>query len=252
MPAEKRVMLEARLVRRMRTLGLQSLDDYRHRLMESSAGQDELVHFIDAVTTNKTDFFREAVHFRYLLDTAVPALQKERGPSARFALWCAGCSTGEEPYSIAMLMLEAERAGRVADFALLGTDVSTRVLEIARKAIYATDHTAPVSRTLRTRYLHMSRDPARDVVRISPLLRERVSFYRLNFMADQYPVRDVYDAIFFRNVAIYFDRATQAAVVTKLCQSLRKGGYFFTGLSESLSELDVPLVQVAPAVYRRT
>jgi chemotaxis protein methyltransferase CheR len=254
MTPQKRIMLQGRLQRRMRALHIESFDQYGQLLFDNAQGADELIHFIDAVTTNKTDFFREAAHFEHLIARVLP----DHPAGRRFQAWCAGCSTGEEPYTLAMLLAEelkpraATLTGTFAGtFAILATDISTRVLEVARRGIYGADRVRPVPPTLRLRYLRDSRDRSRGLVRVAPQLRERVSFHRLNFMQADYNVSDVFDAIFFRNVAIYFDRPTQQAVITKLCRSLRPGGYLYIGMSESLTGLDVPVAQIGPAVYRK-
>jgi chemotaxis protein methyltransferase CheR len=148
-------------------------------------------------------------------------------------------------------MVLQEISGRLPgfDYRLLGTDVSTRVLEHARTAIYGEERVTTVPIPFRQRYLLRSKDPDRRVVRIASVLRRKASFQHLNFMADSYGVRESFSAIFFRNVMIYFDRETQASVVNKLCRNLRRSGHLFIGHSESLGGLDVPLRQVGPAVY---
>jgi chemotaxis protein methyltransferase CheR len=245
MPFEKRTMLQVRLSRRVRTLGLSSLEEYRQWLFESPAGANELVHFIDSVTTHKTDFFREEVHFDHLIKEILPASRLLGG--GRFNAWCAGCSTGEEPYTLAIALLEAG----LREFGILGTDVSARVLEVARRGVYAAGRIDPVPLALRSKYFHRSRDASQSLVRVAPAVRGKLSFHQLNFLQDDYQVRDEFDVIFFRNVAIYFERPTQEAVVNKLCRSLRPGGHLFVGLSETLSGLDVPLTQVGSSVYRK-
>jgi chemotaxis protein methyltransferase CheR len=253
MAPQKRIMLQGRLQRRLRALSLPSFDAYRDLVLTSPAGALELVHFVDAVTTNKTDFYREAAHFAHL-DGVLAARAGAGAGQGRFQLWCAGCSTGEEPYTAAMVLAERLGVRGVAGasaFAILATDISQRVLAIARQGIYPRERVAPLPQQLRQRHVRDSKDRSTGLVRVAPHLRERVSFHRLNFMQPDYGVTDQFDAIFFRNVAIYFDRPTQEAVVGKLCRSLRPGGHLYVGMSESLAGLDVPVTQVAPAVYRK-
>jgi len=251
MSENKIPMLQSRLQRRLRVRGLHSIDDYKEYLFNSPAGDAELVDFIDAVTTNKTDFFREPHHFSYLRRTALPALDLVPDRPWHFKLWCAGCSSGEEPYTLSMVLSE-HAAGRPGfDFSLLATDVSTRVLKAAREAVYDEAHVEPIADELRKKYLLRSRSPGRNQVRIVPDLRRRVQFHRLNFMDADYAVADTFDVIFFRNVMIYFDKPTQQAVIRKLCRNLRPGGYLFVGHSESLIGIDVPLGMVASAVYQK-
>lgn len=246
-------MLQSRLMRRMRHLGIGSLEEYQDYLFDSPNAEVERVHFIDAVTTNKTDFFREPQHFDFLTRTAIPNLGRQHGTggSWRFKLWCAGCSTGEEPYTQAMVLGEYARENRGFDFVLLATDISTRVLEHASSGIYEEERVEPVAVPLRQRYLLRSKDPARRMVRIVPDLRRRIHFHRLNFMDADYNVKDQFDVIFFRNVMIYFDKPTQESVINKLCRNLRPGGYLFVGHSESLAGLNIPVAPVASAVFRK-
>jgi chemotaxis protein methyltransferase CheR len=251
MSENKIPMLQSRLQRRLRVLGLRSIEDYKTYLFDSPQADAELADFIDAITTNKTDFFREPHHFDYLRRTALPTLDPDPDRPWPFKLWCAGCSSGEEPYTLTMVLSEyaATRAG--FDFSLLATDISTRVLQTAREAIYDEARIEPLTDELRKKYLLRSRAPGRNLIRIVPALRSRVRFHRLNFMDADYGVADTFDAIFFRNVMIYFDKPTQEAVVNKLCYNLRPGGYLFVGHSESLIGLDVPLRMVASAVYQK-
>lgn len=246
-------MLQSRLMRRLRQLGMHSLDQYQDYLFNSPDAADECVHFIDAVTTNKTDFFREPQHFDYLVQTALPALSRlsGSGPGWRFKLWCAGCSSGEEPYTLAMVLSEYARQHAGFDFSILATDISTRVLEHAQRAIYEESRIDPVAPALRHAYLQRSTDPTRHLVRIAPPLRSRITFRRLNFMDEDYGLREVFDVIFFRNVMIYFDKPTQESVIQKQCRYLRPGGYLFVGHSESLAGLNVPVSMTGSAVFRK-
>jgi chemotaxis protein methyltransferase CheR len=245
-------MLQSRLQRRLRTLGINSLDEYQERLFNSPHSEEERIHFINAITTNKTDFFREPQHFDYLVNTALPKLAPNAaGQPWRLKLWCAGCSSGEEPYTLAMVLSEfaARRAG--FDFSFLATDISTKVLEHAQAGIYEEDRIEPVSAALRAKYILRSKDRTQTKVRIIPELRRKLTFHRLNFMDAHYGVKDTFDVIFFRNVMIYFDKPTQEAVINKLCRNLVPGGYLFVGHSESLAGLNLPVTAVGSAIYRK-
>ena len=249
MPAGKVTLLENRLRGRMRQLGMTTLDAYEEYLFRSPQAAGELVHFCDVVTTNKTDFFREPQHFAFLRDHALPSVVSERA-GAELRIWCAGCSSGQEAYTLAMVTSEfAEQHER--RFSILATDISTRMLAQARKAIYPESIIEPIPLDLRKKYLLRSKDRRKALVRIRPELRRAVSFERLNFMDRDYRRRGFYDAIFFRNVMIYFDKATQEAVVNRLAQSLAPGGYLFIGLSESLVGARVPLATAGPAILRK-
>ncbi len=255
MPPVKRVMLEARLRKRLRARGLPSYGEYLAYLFSPSGQQDEAVHLLDAVTTNKTDFFRESAHFDLLRTVLLPRLFPGHGAAIHahhLRAWSAGCATGEEPYTMAMVLAEfaAEHPG--FSFGILGTDVSSLALASARRAVYDACRVTPVPEPLRKRYLMRSRDPSRKLVRIVPELRERVRFQRLNLMADDLGLRESYQVVFLRNVLIYFERPLQQELVRKVCRQLDVGGYLFVGHAETLMNMDLPLAQVAQMVYQRT
>jgi chemotaxis methyl-accepting protein methylase len=250
LPEVKRTMVEGRLRRRVRALGLPDLAAYGRHLFENGGLDAEMTCLIDCVTTNKTDFFREPAHFEFLRDKAIPALVDGRRGPARLKLWSAACSIGAEAYTMAMVLHDIAARRPSLDFAILGTDISTDVLHQAEKAIYPAEMVEPVPVTFRERYLMQARNPRRQEVRIVPELRRRASFRRLNLMDASYPFdRDV-DVIFCRNVLIYFDKPTQRAVLGRLAGHLRPGGYLVVGHSESMSGAgDLGLKQVLPTVF---
>jgi len=250
MSGTKLTMVQGRLLHRVRELQLPSIERYAEYLLASPFGE-EREHFINAITTNKTDFFREAQHFTFLQTVALPAFSQTRGNRVRFQAWSAGCSSGEEPYTLAMIL--AEYASRVPgfDFAILATDVSTKVLEQARAGMYPGSLIAPIPPEYQAKYLLRSRRPGANLCRVSSYLRKRVSFHHLNFMDDSYPIKDEFAVILFRNVMIYFDRATQETVINKMVRHLAPGGYLLAGHSESLAGLNVPLQPVKAAIYRK-
>lgn len=254
LPSAKRIMVEGRLRKRMRLLGHENLADYCAYLFDRGGLEIEFVHLIDAVTTNKTDFFREAEHFAFLADEIVPALLKLRSPGERTAikLWSAASSTGAEAYTIAMVMAELAARHRELDFEILGTDISTEVLDQAVLGIYPKDMIAPVPAEMCRRYVMYGRSPRRrDDVRIVPELRRRVRFTRLNLMDERYPFKHDMDVIFLRNVLIYFDKATQQAVTARMIDHLRPGGFLLLGHSESVIGSNLKLRQWAPAIFQR-
>jgi chemotaxis protein methyltransferase CheR len=253
LPPVKKTMIESRLRKRLRVLGMSSFTEYCNLIIEARGTEMELVTMIDLVTTNKTDFFREPEHFTYLTENVLPDWCDATGPrrSNPFSLWSAGCSTGEEPYTLAMVLSEFATQVPGFTFDITATDISTRVLETARTAIYAMERITPVPKTLRRKYLLRSRNPEQDVVRIVPELRQRIMFSRLNFMDRSFNMAKPLDVIFCRNVVIYFDRPTQEVLINKFCDCLKPGGYLFMGHSETLNGLDVPLHSVYPTVYRR-
>ncbi|MGY5808375.1 CheR family methyltransferase [Rhizobium sp. LEGMi198b] len=249
MPSTKLTMLEGRLRRRLRATNITSFDDYCDFLFNHGGLEQETVYLIDAVTTNKTDFFREAKHFEFMQTVALPALL--RAGHRRLRAWSAACSTGAEPYSMAMVMEEfSESEGRI-DYAILATDLSTDVLQSARSGIYADDMVLPVPAELKRKYVMTAKVPGRREVRITPRLRSKIGFGRLNLMDEKYQVGDAMHIIFCRNVLIYFDKQTQAGVLSRLCDCLVPGGYIFIGHSESITGFDLPLKQVSNTVFQR-
>jgi len=249
MPEVKKTMLEARLQKRLRSLGMNSFTDYCEYLFAPEGQERELVPMLDMVTTNKTDFFREPDHFSYLTQTVLPDWLKRH--SGTVSIWSAGCSSGEEPYTLAMVLSEFALRHPGFDFRILATDISTRVLEKAKNAIYSESQVEPVALELKKKYLLRSKDRSSGMVRIVPELREKVRFRRLNFMDEEFGMREPLDIIFCRNVIIYFDRPTQERLLQRFYRQMKPGALIFMGHSETLSGLDVPLVSVYPTVYRK-
>ncbi|MGJ4945952.1 CheR family methyltransferase [Bradyrhizobium sp. HKCCYLS1011] len=249
LPAAKRLMLEGRLHKRVRALNFSGIGEYVDNLFEQGQLELELTHLIDVVTTNKTDFFREPSHFVFMKDVAVPELLKARGRKD-LKVWSAACSMGMEAYTAAMVLDDMTR-GRTFQYRILGTDISTAVLALAKAAIYTHDALAPVPAEFIKRYFLRSRDRTCTEVRVVPELRRMTNFMRMNLMDSSYPVdRDV-DIIFCRNVLIYFERETQRKVIEQLCSHLRPGGYLMVGHSESMIHSVVPgLKQVQPTIFR--
>jgi chemotaxis protein methyltransferase CheR len=251
MPESKFALVQNRLLRRIRDLHMKSAEEYANYFF-ASANLHEREHFINAITTNKTDFFREPDHFTFLCDVVLPDLGSaatRRGD--RFKVWSAGCSSGEEAYTAGMLLGDYATRQPGFDFAILGTDISTKVLHSARAGIYEDSQLAPVPPDLRRKYLWHSLNKAKRVSRIAPDLRRKVSFHQLNFMEQDYPIKDVFDVVFFRNVMIYFEKDVQEAVINKICRNLGPGGYLFSSHTESVADLKIPLKCVRPAVYRK-
>lgn len=251
MPVNKVTMLEGRLRRRLRAIGIDSFDSYCDFVFDQGGLTSEAVHLIDSVTTNKTDFFREPRHFEYLTAEVLPDILQNFA-ERRLRAWSSACSTGAEPYTMAMVLDDyLTRAAPDRDFFVLATDLSTEVLQKAHKGIYASDLVQPVSPEMRQKYVMRSTNRHREEVRISPKLRSRVGFARLNLMDASYPVGDLMHIIFCRNVMIYFDKPTQQRVLSRLCNCLAPGGYLFIGHSETVAGYDLPLRQVANTIFRR-
>jgi chemotaxis protein methyltransferase CheR len=248
---DKKTMLELRIKRRLKSLELTSFSDYCEYLFGHQGQKEEIVHFLDVVTTNKTDFFREPDHFDYLVQKALPDLIARNGCEHSILVWSAGCSTGEEPYTLAMVMNEFAQTHPGFHFRVLATDISTTVLDKAKMGVYSEEVVRPVSADLRRKYFMRSRDRSSNLLRVVPELRQMVEFRRLNLKDSDYGITEKVDVIFCRNVIIYFDRDTQEQILQKLTHHLLPGGYAFVGHSEALHGMDLPLVPIAPALYRR-
>jgi len=253
MPETKRVMLESRLQKRLRKFGFDNYAKYVDFVFSPEGRESELINMIDAVTTNKTDFFREAEHFDYLVGKIIPAVEASCGAGiARpFSIWSAGCSTGEEPYTIAMVLEERREIDPRFSYRIFASDLSTQVLDKAREAVYEESKVAVVPMSFKKKYMLKSRDKDKALVRMKPEIRARLNFARINFMDDRYPVSETFDVIFCRNVIIYFERAIQEAILDKLCRHIRTGGHLILGHSETLTGMDLPLKGVAPTIYER-
>jgi chemotaxis protein methyltransferase CheR len=253
MPPAKKSMVEGRLRRRARAVGVQSLTGYCQYLFEQNGLEGEAIHLIDAVTTNKTDFFREPDHFRFLVDKAIPELlSAQRGNSrAPIKVWSAASSIGAEPYTLAMVLAEVAAANPNFRSSIFASDICTEVLETAVLGIYPESMIAPVPMELRKRYLMRAKAGARDRVRIVPQLRAAITFGRINLMESPYAADSDMHIIFLRNILIYFDKPTQCKVLEQLCNHLRPGGFLFLGHSETLTGYGLPLQPVATTVFRR-
>lgn len=251
MPPVKKTMLQSRLQKRLRELKINNFKDYVDFVFSREGQTNEVIHMIDVVSTNKTDFFREPVHFDFMNESVLPELVENSRFPPHVKIWSAGCSSGEEPYTISIIMNEFVEKHPGMDFSILGTDISSRILTVAQDAIYKQNKIDVIPMCLKKKYFLKSKDPLLQSVRVVPELRKKVSFARLNFMSDYYDVRDTFDIIFCRNVLIYFDRDTQENVINKLSARLKPGGYFFLGHSESIANLKVPLKQLRPTIFKK-
>jgi chemotaxis protein methyltransferase CheR len=247
MPPGKRVMLESRLRRRLRSLRLHDFSEYCQLVL--GGDEAELAAMVDEVTTNKTEFFREPRHFEYLAATAVPALQQAGLPDG-LRVWSAACSTGEEPWTLAMVLSEAAERTPGFRFRILATDICSGVLEEARGATYDEARVEPIPMALRRKYLLRQRDGG-PAVRVAPAVRQHLRFERVNLLEHDLRRFGSMEVIFCRNVFIYFEREVQREILLQFIRALVPGGFVFLGHAESIAGLDVPLTQVAPTVYRK-
>jgi chemotaxis protein methyltransferase CheR len=253
MPEAKRLMLESRLQKRLRKLGFGGFSEYIDYVFSPEGRDSELINMIDAVTTNKTDFFREADHFEYLAEVVLPAAAARDGTGRNrpLTVWSAGCSTGEEPYTIAMVLEEARAKDSRFSYRIFASDLSTQVLEKAELAVYEESKVAALPLSLKKKYMLKSKDREGALVRMKPEMRSRVAFGRINLMDDGYRVDSAFDVVFCRNVLIYFERAVQESIILKLHSHIRPGGWLFLGHSETLAGLSLPFRSVAPTIYER-
>ncbi len=242
-------LLQARLRKRLRALGLEGFKDYIRFVAEDESG-DEIVRMLDCVTTNKTEFFRESSHFEHLAMRALPdLLRRSSGITEPIRLWSAACSTGEEVYGLAMTALEA--VGPIPTVKVLGTDLSTRVLTQALEGRYDAERTRAIPEHWRAKYFIQEEADGRWVDRAGHVLKKTVRFSRLNLNdpGTAFPAR--FDVIFCRNVMIYFDQAVQQKLVDRLSASLKRGGYLYTGHSESLLRVKHDLKNIGPSIYQK-
>ncbi|GAB6035641.1 protein-glutamate O-methyltransferase [Fundidesulfovibrio butyratiphilus] len=246
----KKSMLEARLQKRLRVLDLETYTQYCDLLFSPKGRELELVNLIDAVTTNTTEFFREPKHFELLQQEVLPGFMQQHGFRERLRLWSAGCSTGEEPYTLSMVLSDFRERTQGFRFSILATDISTQVIGRAMKAIYPEERVKTMSMERKKKYLLRSKSREAGLVRIVPELRNMVRFERLNFMED-FTFEKPMHIIFCRNVIIYFDRKTQENLLSRFCDNLIPGGHLFIGHSESTTGMNLPLEAVAPTVYRK-
>ncbi len=246
----KRELVKARLGARLRAGDYKSFSDYCH-YVTTKEGKDELIAMIDSISTNLTSFFREESHF-VRLRTIVSSMVEKSGSGGavpKINVWSAGCSTGEEPYTIAITIKEA--AGmRPLDVKILATDISTKVLSVAEAAIYPEDRVKKISNAVLGKYFQIGSGRSAGLYRIKKNIKDIITFKRFNLM-DEFPSDMNFDVIFCRNVMIYFDKITQTKLVNKYYGGLKKDGYFFVGHSESLTSLKHPFKYIEPSVYQK-
>jgi len=252
MPAQKKLMVQSRLQSRLKALSLKNFDDYVDLVFAGGEkSEEEIALMINVITTNLTNFFREKQHFDFMTEKALPSLIQNGHKNIE--IWSAGCSTGEEPYTLSIVMSEfmKKNPGKIADFSVLATDISSRVLDKAQNAVYPIESVSELPYELKKRYFLKSRNPDNQAVRLKPEIRQKVSFKRLNFMDASYPVSGEKQIIFCRNVLIYFEKQTQEDVIRKLIKHLAPGGYLFLGHSETIFGMELPLKTVGSTTFQK-
>ena len=240
----KKQLLVSRLKKRMDTLKITSFKEYREFVI-SPKNEAEFKLMLNAVSTNKTDFFRENVHFEFLKSSVYPALVKQKN----IRIWCAASSSGEEPYTLAMTLMEALKNSQ-RDIKILATDISTKVLGEADQGVYNSDTVSPVPPSLLKKYFQKGAGIREGKFLVKDDLKKLVHFKRLNLM-EPFPLTIEFDIVFCRNVMIYFDKETRENLVNRMERHIKIGGYLFIGNAESLSGLKHNYKYVQPAVYQR-
>ncbi len=253
MPVVKKSLLQNRLLRRIKYLGLDSFEEYCDYLFSEEGQLNERTPFFNEVTTNKTFFFREYRHFEVLNDRIIPEfLRKQSARREPLRIWSAACSTGEELYSIACIIEEFMRTEKISfDYEILGTDVSTRVLWHAKSAIYEEEQISVISPDLIKRYFLTSKDKSSNLSRVIPELREKVRLRKVNLMNEAYPFVQQFDVIFCRNVLIYFTRDDILQIVGRCLSHLKTDGYLITGHADSIYGAASDLRRIEPSVFMK-
>ncbi len=250
----KRQLVQSRLQKRLRHYKLTSFREY-YDLVQQKTKKSELTELINCITTNKTEFYREPHHFEFVAREILPEMMRRarRGEiSRRIRVWHAGCSTGEEPYTLALTLAEALGQEPNWDVRQLASDIDTQVLAHAERGIYELERIAPVPERLVKKYFRQGTGEQAGYVKVSPALRDRITFRRINLLDDTWPIRnDVrFDMIFCRNVIIYFDKPTQRRLLTRFQEWLRPGGCLFIGHSESLFGINHHFESLGGTIYR--
>jgi len=248
----KRNLLQTRLAKRLRQLKCESFSQY-YRYVKNDTTGEELIAMLNAISTNLTKFFREEEHFNYLNNTVLPELisGKHKNGARRLRTWSAGCSSGEEAYSLAITILTHIETTLTWDLKILATDISTDILKKASDGIYEEEKINVMPKNILSEFFLKGDGEYNDYYKVKPVLRNIVTFRRLNLIDETYPFKGRFDFIFCRNVMIYFDKKTQEGIVNRFYNHLEEGGYLFIGHSESLSGVKSSFKYVMPAVYRK-
>jgi len=252
MSAEKKIMFQARLQRRLRELDIKSFDEYARRLFTTEHDSVEISILADYISTNKTEFFREKEHFQFITDHVLQEIfcEKQTNSFFQLKLWSAGCSSGQEAYSMAITLEEFMKSRNFRfDYSIVATDISGRMLKTARQAVYPMSQVEEIPLEIKKQYFLKSKSLIDQKVRIVKNLRDRVKPAYLNLMDNVYVLDTQFDLIFLRNTLIYFEHQIQQQVLTKILDKLKIGGYLFIGHSESLINMNLPIRSIAPSVY---
>ncbi len=243
----KQAMVSSRIAKRMRVFGLQNPKEYLNYLIKDSGG-DEIIHFLDVISTNVTSFFREPEHFVFLSEKLAEQI---KGGKKKIRIWCAASSTGEEPYTLAMTLLSAAQGHKI-DLKILATDISTRVLAKAQSGIYQEELLSKVPKQLQQRYFKRSmQENNKQCFAAIDEMKKLILFRRLNLSKPPFPMKGQLDFVFCRNVMIYFNNETRNRLVAEIHRLLNPGGYLFTGHAESLTSSTTDLKCIKPSIYQK-
>lgn len=243
---DKQALVSARVAKRLRALKMSSYEEYC-RWLKTSADEDELARLVDVISTNHTQFFREEQHFKWLQTELLPRWREPKRHGEMLRAWSAACSSGEEPYTLAIVL--AEFFDAAPRWTIHATDISTRVLASAQKAVYSEEKLSSVRPELLRRYFQRGAGKWEGCYRVKDTLRQAIHFQHLNLFQAGYPFNHRFHVIFCRNVMIYFDRPTQETLIAKLTDQLEPGGCLLVGHSETLGGIQHTLRQAGPAIY---
>lgn len=242
-------MFYSRLSRRVRVLGLNNFSEYCNFIKRDNNGEETL-ELVNAITTNLTSFFRENHHFEYLANTVIPELVGKNSAQRKIRIWSSGCSTGEEPYSLAITLQQAMERAAGWDYRIMATDIDSNVLTTAANGIYPMERVEGIAKPLLKRWFQKGKDSQIEKVRAKSELRDIIDFKQLNLISD-WKLREPKDVIFCRNVIIYFDKETKTRLVDRYAESLKDGGYLFIGHSESLFNITTRFELIGNTIYRK-
>lgn len=249
MPAQKKLMLQCRLKKRLSTLNINTYKEYLDFVFHEDNAR-EIQNMIDVVTTHKTDFFREKEHFDFITTKVLPNLVNAIS-NQKLKIFSAGCSTGEEPYTMAISLLEAKNPGMEFSFDIAACDVSAESITTAKKGIYPLTKIETIPEDIKKRYFLKNKNPLKKLVKIMPNIQKHVHFFTLNLLEENYKITESFHIILCRNTLIYFNRDTQERVLSQLCKKLKPNGYLIIGHSESIIGMDLPLVQIKPTIFQK-
>ena len=250
LPPSKKTLVQCRLQKRLKAYNMISFGDYIDFLFSSAGREKELSNMINEISTNKTDFFREPIHFDFLSQTGLNEYLSKTG-KRRISVWSAGCSSGEEPYTIAVILKEYARLEHYIDFTITATDISTKVLQEGMQGIYHEKKISEIPYSIKKEYFQKGKNSFKQQVRVNSDIRKTVNFQHFNLLSSDYTHFGMFDIIFCRNVLIYFERAIQYRIINKLCNQLNSGGYLFLGHSDTTMGFTLPLKTIQPSIFNK-